>query len=61
MRELPLDEVEKRLKSILRIAEIVQEHLMALSSRNHMMTLGIDGIIDLTKEAIELIEKMERA
>ncbi len=56
-----MDEVEKRLKSIQRIAEIVQEHLRALSSRNHIMTLGIDGIIDLTKEAIELIEKMKSA
>ncbi len=55
-----MDEVEKRLKSIQRIAEIVQERLRAVSSRDHIMIVGIDGIIDLAKEAIELIEKMKK-
>ncbi|MFB3886583.1 MAG: hypothetical protein ACE144_15255 [Thermodesulfobacteriota bacterium] len=55
-----MEEIEKILKAIQGTAEIMREHLQGRSYRNHIMTLGIDGIIAMTKEAIELVEKLKR-
>jgi hypothetical protein len=55
-----MEEVEKILKTILRTAEIIHEHLEARPSRNHIMRLGIDGIIAMAKEAIELVEQAKK-
>jgi len=55
-----MEEIEKILKAILRTAEIIHEHLEARSYRNHIMTLGIDAIIAMAKEAIELVEQSKR-
>src|SRR4030067_350144 len=56
-RDRRMEEVEKILKAIQQTAEIVREHLEAKHYRNHILTLGIDGIINMVKEAIELVEK----
>lgn len=55
-----MEEIERILKAIQGTAEIVREHLETRSYRNHILTLGIDGIIAMTKEAIELVENMKR-
>ena len=54
-----MEEIERILKAIQGTAEIVREHLETRSYRNHILTLGINGIIAMTKEAIELAEKMK--
>ncbi len=55
-----MEEIEKILQSIQRTAEIIREHLEARSNRNNIMTLGINGIIAMAKEAIELVKKIKR-
>jgi predicted component of type VI protein secretion system len=56
-----MDEIERILKAILRTAEIIHEYLEARPPfRNHIMTLGIDGIMAMAKEAIELIEQAKK-
>ena len=56
-----MEEIENILKAIQRTAEIIREHLESRPHRNQIMTLGIDGIIMMVKEAIELVEKIKRA
>jgi predicted lipid carrier protein YhbT len=55
-----MEEIEKILKAIQRTAEIVREHLEARFYRNHITTLGINGIITMAKEAIVLIEEAKK-
>jgi len=54
-----MEEIQRLLHGIQRTAEIIQEHLEALSSRDHILTLGIEGIINMAKEAIEALHKMK--
>lgn len=56
-----MEEIEKILKAIQRTAEIVREYLEARFYRNHITTLGINGIITMAKETIELIEQAKKA
>ncbi|NWF93707.1 MAG: hypothetical protein HXY46_12375 [Syntrophaceae bacterium] len=55
-----MEEIEKILKSILRTAEIIHEHLESRAYRNHIMRLGIDGIIAMAKEGIEIVEQTKK-
>ena len=55
-----MEEIEKILKAIPQTAEIVREHLEAKPYRNPILSLGIEGIINMAKEAIELVEKSKR-
>jgi sugar-specific transcriptional regulator TrmB len=56
-----MEEIENILKAIQRTAEIIREHLESRPHRNQIMTLGIDGIIAMAKEAIELVEQAKKA
>jgi hypothetical protein len=58
-RSRPVEEIERMLRAIHRTAEIIREHLETLPSRDHILTLGTDGIISMAKEAIEMLEKLK--
>ena len=60
-KEIIMEEIEKLLKAIHRTAEIVHEHLEARGYRNHLTHLGIEGIMQMSKEAIEMVEKVKKA
>ncbi len=55
-----MEEIEKVVKAIQQTAEVMREHLEAGSNRNRILTVGINGIISLAKEAIEKIELAKR-
>jgi len=55
-----MEEIEKVVRAIQQTAEVMREHLEAGSHRNLILTVGINGIISLTKEAIEMIELAKR-
>jgi len=55
-----MEEVEKILKAIERTAEIVREHLEARGYRNHVTTLGIEGIVSMAKEALEQLSNEKK-
>jgi hypothetical protein len=55
-----MEEIEKVVKAIQQTAEVMREHLEAESHRNRILTVGINGIISLAKEAIEMIELAKR-
>ena len=55
-----MEEIEKVVRAIQQTAEVMREHLEAGSHRNLILTVGINGIISLAKEAIEIIELAKR-
>jgi len=55
-----MEEIEKVVRTIQQTAEVMREHLEAGSHRNRILTVGINGIISLAKEAIEMIELAKR-
>ncbi len=55
-----MEEIENVVKAIQQTAEVLREHLEAGYHRNRILTVGINGIIILAKEAIEMIELAKR-
>jgi hypothetical protein len=48
------------LKAIQKTAEIVLQHHMSRPLRNTIITVGIESIISMAKEAIQDIEKVKK-
>jgi hypothetical protein len=49
-----------KLKAIQKTGEIVLQHHMSRPLRNTIITVGVESIISMAKEAIEDIEKVEK-
>jgi hypothetical protein len=50
----------EKLMAIERAAEIMKEHHQARGFKNNIISLGVETIITLTKEAIEEVSKEEQ-
>ena len=55
-----MEEIERLLKAIHRKAEIVHEHLETRAHRNHLTTVGIESIVSMAKEGIEMAEQTKK-
>jgi len=55
-----MEEIERLLKAIHRTAEIVHEHLETRAHRNHLTTVGIESIVSMAKEGIEMAEQTKK-